>query len=708
MNHEFDYLDTIRRFGKYNEAQIMQLKEMLQLQMTPEQIYRCSRYYGATEKRDPSVEELKMLDRLSSLSLGADDILLTELLTNDSICASTYADMMNKRRELLNDTETPISLGEAAGLATAYLERIGKADKPCEAVVAINQSCVLTENAIGCSDAPVSVTVNNAKNAAKICEGDVFMLIHRGNMPFWKYDSLIAPLLSSNTVYKFAKTVLTVPKEGLLPLLTSRFDGVRYDLGALSPSVHSKTIERLIGKFSGYYVLVIPQKNKEQVASQARRMGFYPIVFATATKAPRTTFLYPDFHGLSYEISYDTKFLRSLTTKKTISAKLPNEETDALGEITHTSIGLQSCRYLDSEESGQIVQLQNGVSGASARAKLDVSPFRTALLTALTTIFSTATTGCADANNRIALSLSVPSFDIDENRMGQILSAILGIYRLQCELAIPAAATEILTDDTLAEPELCVFSLSSEKALPSKFVERGSKLYCVSPVMDQNGLPNFDTLRRMIQDLSECCKQGSVKSVRVLCNERITDAVQAMETDPLTFHLTNGAALVGERIPLAIILESDDTLPFTAIGTVTERENWKNDECSLRLPVLSETLNRGDFYEVLILSNQTDVDALNLVRILTHKGAHCTHLFESTPNNIVARAMMGAQLVILCGDCTPAPNEQTSFALRVLHEAGGIVLRVGDCTEITPDMVDFTLKEGISVEILSQISVQNN
>ena len=704
MNQEFDCGDIVRRFGKYNEAQIMQLKEILQLQMSYANLFLCATYYGTREKRDPTVEELKTLDRLSSLSLGADDILLTELLTNEGICACTYADMMNKRRELRQDTEIPLSLGEAARLATAYLERIGKSAPLDEKTVTLNQSCALIENAIGASNSPVSVTVSNRNGDSKLCAGDSFMLLHRGDMPFWKYDSLIAPLLASDEIYKSAKVVLKVPKEGLLPMLTSRFDGVCYDLGALSPSVHSKTIEYLIGKFTGYYVLVLPRESKESVASLARRMGFRPIVFATATTEMRTSFLFSQSHVISYE----TSFLHILTQKKTMVAKLPREDANSFGKITHTSIGLDSCRYLDSSNSNQGVQFQNGVFGASARGKLDSFPYRTALMTALTAILSTVGTGCADADNRIAVSLSIPSLDMDETRAGQILSAILGIYRLQCELAIPSSATEIFDDDTLTEPEICIFSLSPKQALPSSFVQNGSKIYCVSPVTEQNGLPNFDALRNMIRELSELCKQGSIKSVRVLCNARITDAVQDMETDHLTFHLTDGAALAGEEIPLAILLESGDTLPFTVIGSVTKEKDSKKDAFSPYLPVLEETLNRGDAYEVLILSKQTDVDALNLTRILEHRGARCTNLFDSTPDGIVARAIMVSQLVILCGEYAPVINEQTSFAIRVLHEAGGRMLRIGNHSKITPDLADFTLENGITEEILSRISLENS
>ena len=697
MNYEFDGGNYVRRFRKYNVVQMMELKDLLDLQMAPSELSRCASYFGSTEKRDPTVEELKILDRISTLSMGNENLHLTELYTNDTFCADTYADMMNKRRELCADTETPISVGEAMNLATAYLGRIGKRTSPDGHTITLNHSSALTERAIGIAGASVSLSVDDAE----VGEGDVFLLIHRGNLPFWKYDSLIDPLLSSREVCESAKAVLTVPEEGLLPLLLRRFEGVCYHLRALAPSVHAETIEHLIGKYSGYRVLLTSKTDAERVAALARRMGFSPILFAAVTKNARTTFLYTGRQAVSYQ----TDFLRTMTEKQPAIAKLPIETKDVCGEISHTPVGFHSCRYLDLP-SRERIHLKDRFSASSARSKLNVSPYRTALQTALTAILSGVVAGGSVEDGKIAISLRAPSAERDESRVGQLLSAILGIYRLQCELAIHAAATELLTDDAISDPELCVFSVSPTETLPSEFVQSGSTLYCVSPVTDENGLPNFDALRQMIRELKEFCNRGIIKSARVLCNERITDAVEAMETDKFSFHLTDGAALTGAEIPMAIILESAEKLPYSVIGYVTARENVTSESTSVKVPAFEETINRGDSYEILILSGETDMDAVNLARILQSKGANCVTLFDTTPNGVIARAMMGAQLVILCGDYTPDISEQISFACRVLREAGGRILRLKRTANLPDEIADFSLSEGLSSDLLAQIALQ--
>jgi len=702
MNQASNKGGYVRRFSRYNDAQMQKLKETLRMQMSSEQLGLCAAYFESVEGRDPSVEELMMLDLLAQIPGGIAEITLSELYTNDPNCADTYADMMSKRRELLSDTETPISVGEAMELASAYLERIGKPAQIDGKCVTLGDACPLTENIVGISDASVSVIARDAANAPIIREGNVFMLFHRGSMPFWKYDSLIEPLLSSQEVCESAKFMFTVPKEGLLPMLSRCFDGICYDLRALSPNGSSETVRQLLGKFSGYRVVVLSRENAERVASLARRMEFRPIIFAAAPQEMRTTFLYSD-----KKFSFETKLLRALRAKQSAIAKLPDETKDFLGEITHTPFGLYSSRYLDMPSVNQRIKTQNGVSVASACGKLNASPYRTALKTALTAILSNAVAGCSETDSRIAFSLRCPSCDNDEMRIGQILSAILGVYRLQCELAIPAAASEIVTNDSVSEPELCVFSISPSQTLPSEFVRSGASLYCVAPIVNEDGLPDFDALRKMIRELASFCSQGYVESVRVLCNERITDAVQLMETDKLTCRLTDGAALSGAELPLAILLETSAKLPYKVIGQVTDRAVTEVPSSSVQIPAFESTLNRGDSYEILILSKQNDVDAINLSRILNSRGARCANLFDTTPDGIVARAIMRAQLVILCGEYPTCVDEQISFAVRVLHEAGGSILRVGNQRKLSCDIADFVLPRGISEDILSQIAAQS-
>ena len=117
---------SVRRFCDYNDTQLKQMKEDLKISATQEQLKICQDHYRAL-KRDPTLEELRFLDSVATLAPQADGIMLSELYTNHDFVADTYADMMNKRRELNPDADHPISLREALDLASAYLERAGKA-----------------------------------------------------------------------------------------------------------------------------------------------------------------------------------------------------------------------------------------------------------------------------------------------------------------------------------------------------------------------------------------------------------------------------------------------------------------------------------------------------------------------------------------------------------------------------------------------------
>jgi hypothetical protein len=131
----------IRRFGKYNLQQLEQMKQDLNIQMPLNKLIFCQSYYRATEKRDPAIEELQFLDLFSKDSeVSPLSIAPTELLTNETFVASTYADMMSKRYEMRPDAKLPCSLHELMHLANTYLERVGKnVSMPSEAVCSLEK-----------------------------------------------------------------------------------------------------------------------------------------------------------------------------------------------------------------------------------------------------------------------------------------------------------------------------------------------------------------------------------------------------------------------------------------------------------------------------------------------------------------------------------------------------------------------------------------
>lgn len=79
-------------------------------------------YYRAAEQRDPTPDELLILDA-AYRAAAADAAVCAPITftTDDPRCHAAYADLMEKRRVLSPDTNAPATLGELAGLASRYL-----------------------------------------------------------------------------------------------------------------------------------------------------------------------------------------------------------------------------------------------------------------------------------------------------------------------------------------------------------------------------------------------------------------------------------------------------------------------------------------------------------------------------------------------------------------------------------------------------------
>ena len=700
MNNAHTPIGLVRRFADYSQAQFTKLKEDFQLRMSLEMLRFCADCYQKL-KRDPSLDELLLLDAMSSLSPRAENLMISQLCTNDPFEASTYSDMMNKRRELSPDADHPISLTEALNLASAYLERCGKARELKNNTLSFASTEELNSNTAGASGASVLLSMNGHP---ALREGDTAILLHRGRTPTWKYQSKIESLFSDEEVHAVIKRHQSVPADGLLPMLLALRDGWSLRLDVLAPDGYTATLAQLVGKFSDYSVVIVSENEVPSVVMRAREVGLRPITFAVLKAEHRVEMIY----SKERSISFDSVFLRRIYTRQFSTAELPDEHSiDPIG-ITVNLNDLSHCKYLSEHATAQRATAANGIGVACACVRSSRNPMRSALQAGLYAVLSTAAAGCDYDDCRLAVSLSYPLSAQSPKRIGETVSAILGIYRFQCELGIPAAITSIDRNDALSEMEFNLFSVSPTPMVKSEFSHVGNALYCITPLLDGSGYPDFQALRALLKELRELHKQGVISAARVLSNQRLTDAVLQMETDDLTFHLTDPRALVGDALPLAIVLEAGADLPYDKIGYVKKQIVSPHEDNPVPLPILSQTLNRGEAYEVLILAKAGDTDSLMLARLLRGYGADCTLLHD--PKALyyeLSRQMMHAQAVFVCGEVEIPVGAQISFARDVLRSAGGTVIQLGNNPKLPDLFADQILFDGISRSVLMNIQSKN-
>ena len=108
-------------------------------------------------------------------------------------------------------------------------------------------------------------------------------------------------------------------------------------------------------------------------------------------------------------------------------------------------------------------------------------------------------------------------------RWGKPFAALLGALKAQVELGIAAIGGKDSMSGTFEDidvpPTLISFAVSTAKAdkvLSPEFKGAGHNLYVLAPEYDENGLPDFDSVRKVFSRMEELIREGKILSVWTL------------------------------------------------------------------------------------------------------------------------------------------------------------------------------------------------
>ncbi len=689
----------VRGFSQYTATQTEQMKQELSIEMPLEVLAYCAAYYQSKARRDPYIEELKLLDRFwTHQATLAQNIAPTGLLTNHTALAQTYADMMQKRRELTENTAaSPATLQELALLCTSYLSRIGRTSNIHSSLL---QDTLPDENTVCVAGSRFSNHVTPHTNEPKN-ENDFFVLLlpHPGMNGPQMQNAQQSFLKHIHRKLCF-KEMLTVGDEGLLRTLTMLSDGLLIDLERLSRTGEPISATMLTNGYSGNLLFRMASDAYRTFCETANSFRLCAMAFAKPVKGTTIT-----VKRGSLAFTIDTAFLRGLIPILTGEAKLSDTSRITPTSIYHTSLTAPACRYLATAQKATPEAVQMGdVLCAMSHVSVHENGFQNAIYAALVPILSLSAAGCAYAMQSLSVGIGIPSIEHTE-AIATALSAIIGIYRLQAELALPANQISFCTLPQDKQTQLTFYASGSAPTIENRFVENGNRVYCMAPRLAPDGLPDFAELRRMLAALVALSKRGTIKSARVWMGEALIDVLRRMQTEDLICHPINAKLLFDEACFPALILETTETLDAPLVGIVQKERTPVTVQQPLLLPE-RECLISYDIPEILLLAESCDRDADLLASILTERGAHVSRLTSSDPNRL-ARALLGCETLIICGNATLPKTESVMFAAETLHRANGRIITVkeGKCGLPIPVI---TLKDGIYPEMLDQISKKRN
>ena len=121
-------VETLDGFCKYDEKELADFVRRYGLAMDEDDIAFCQKYF-VSEKRDPTITEIRMIDTYWSDHCRHTTFLTTidNVKFEDKIIQDTYDDYIATRKQL--GRTKPINLMDIATLAVKYLRSVGKLDK---------------------------------------------------------------------------------------------------------------------------------------------------------------------------------------------------------------------------------------------------------------------------------------------------------------------------------------------------------------------------------------------------------------------------------------------------------------------------------------------------------------------------------------------------------------------------------------------------
>lgn len=557
----------VRGFGRYTKQQLEQMKADLDISMPLSALSFCANYYRTQQRRDPAIDELKMIDRFYHIQTPSlNRAMLTELYTNNAFTADTYADLLSKRRTLDPYAKSPCSLRDLTGIANAYLKRAGKSSANLPSAVLLP-----TERGKEKTDTNGLQSMAVAKSGYRLlfpketCApkalGDLLViLLPSAKTGAAKYEQTVTAFFYREASVNKIKQTEIIADGGLLEILPSFSCGLWIEYFRLSRTGEPIPLNMLTEAYEGKYVVRISRNECDTFCKEAAAAGLCANAFASVI--PEASYTFVRESGETF--SLDFSFLAAMRPLRRITAKLQNE---VFQEQTSTPIQTAKTALVKGDNGRDIL------CAASACMPHD-AVFLHSLDCLLTPVLNLAAAGCDYISEALAVAVELPRDTLSsETAVGESIAVLLAVYRIQAELSMLLSASSLCINEKLEHPQLTAFVTADASAPCSAiYTQEGNRVYCIVPERTADGMLNFSALRTLLDFLCRLRRDGALYSARVLCRESVTDAIREMSRGALFCCITGDALVAEGTFPLAIMIETDRQLPAKQVGFVAKKQ----------------------------------------------------------------------------------------------------------------------------------------
>ena len=548
MNNEITCNDsrkhgTVTDFTRFTPAMLNSMKHDVGLAMSTEQLEELRAYYSKAARRDPTLDELYLLDRLLTLR-GHVSSPIAKLSTDSSTIADTYADLMSKRKALGITSGAP-SIRELQRVPAHYMEMAGKeVTSASNYMFAIGGSAKIELLLNGCTDilSTRDGSIGKVSRKIKYTPGSLLTLLPRTpDLTADQFYNNITALLEGPTA-ACVEAGAIIGELGLIDAVCKFNVGASIDATAL-PIRQPCAPEALCDACHGWVLAVINRAGFTEFSEQAKSLSIPCIVIGSLASGNKLAVKHDKFNNTTWDMNF-------------ISSLAPTRQ-----------VWLQPQLCDASKPAGSISQFVSDYSMllATHTAALDSNAYLTSMATIFRAMSECVAHGADYSNVCVSVKITLPRAMMDT-----ALEALLGIYRALIEYYVPDRDSSIIFDNTCI-PTITVAAMAKRPHVNHAEASGNAKyLYLLSPRTNETGLPVFEELRRMWSYVTTAVRRGDVIAATALCSDNIEAEIGRLLDNSTVLEKACAKDEITDSAIGGMLILSQKPLDGLLIGTVTE------------------------------------------------------------------------------------------------------------------------------------------
>ena len=562
---------VISGFSSMPKEELESLCTDLHLTMTVRDLCYCQNQYRMRERRDPTAEELHFLDALYASRTGkAESYGLRALYTSDPMLAETYADLIAKANHVRRE-ERPYTPLELSGILTKSLLRAGK--QVSVPSLRVGDTAPLHALKNGYVESGCAVLGNTSAIVAQKCVAvsfppeqsrstDHIILLCPGDFSASSFAMLVSKLpLPTHT------QIIPIDRGGLVEALL-RLGGVYLIQNYLPGADDTTPLAAWANSYTDGILLRVDGESAQSIRDIAARAGLVASIIGKCTTNQVLTVRREGQTPLQWEVS----FLRAFSPILPVDAEIPYVSTaqdiHVTSPITQTVVEGGNCALFSTGILNTPYALCDGHILTGAVSYPSESIFLSALFTTLHAVNRAVAAGADYETLTLSNQITLPDLPKSPGlAVGELMSAMLGSYRAQAELALPDVGGCIRTNAEIKQATSQTFAATTAptKLIPHTFTATGNNVYLLTPLIHENTLLDFDDYRKLLRYVHHLCTQGIAHSAIAIDAGGAYAALRTMTHSGYGF-------LADKAIPAVtcgFLIETSEIIQGTLLGVTT-------------------------------------------------------------------------------------------------------------------------------------------